>query len=319
LATDRKCGRKVNLSAVVVSFNSEKFLARNLKSLFQQTVAFKKVVVVDNASQDESHIILGSFPVLDKVLFAENIGYAAAANLGINRTDSDLVLVANADIVLAADFNRRVLEFFAGHPQAGMLSPLLMRFDRETVDSAGQACSLALYPRELGYNRRAARVSFSEREVFSVCGAATVFSRRALAKLKVGNEYYDEDFFMFWEDFDIGWRANLLGVKVFFTPLAVAYHFRSATLPQTKWSRFSLALARPARLRFHLVKNRYLTLIKNFRFWRSWRSLPFVLLKDLFWVGALTIRSPENIIALARSRNVFKRAWGKRKIIKDHE
>ncbi len=309
----------MDISAVVISFNSEKFLTRNLNSLFQQTVAFKKVMVVDNASQDGSHAILASFAGLDKVMLPENIGYAAAANLGIGRSDSDLVLVANVDIVLDADFNRRVLEFFTGHPQAGMLSPLLLRFDHETIDSAGQSCSLALYPRELGYNRQWARTSFSEREVFSVCGAATVFSRRALEKLKVGNEFYDEDFFMFWEDFDIGWRANLLGVKVFFTPLAVAYHFRSATLSKTKWSRFSLALSRPAHLRFHLVKNRYLTLIKNFRLRRSWRAVPFILLKDLFWVGALTIRSPKNIIALARSGSIFKRAWEKRKIIKEHE
>ena len=92
-----------------------------------------------------------------------------------------------------------------------------------------------------------------------------MFSRPALEKLKIDGEYYDEDFFMFWEDFDIGWRASLLGLKVFFVPGAVAYHFRSGTLAGTGWARFSLALARPAPLRFHLVKNRYLTLIKNFR------------------------------------------------------
>jgi len=133
----------------------------------------------------------------------------------------------------------------------------------------------------------------------------------ALEKLKVGDEFYDEDFFMFWEDFDIGWRANLMGLKVFFTPKAIAYHFRSGTLPRTRWSRVSLSLARPAFLRCHLVKNRYLTLIKNFRLARNGWALPFIFARDLLWVGALTIRSPKIIIALARSRAVFKRAWQK--------
>jgi GT2 family glycosyltransferase len=162
-------------------------------------------------------------------------------------------------------------------------------------------------------------MALAEREVFSVCGAATVFSRQALEKLKIGGEYYDEDFFMFWEDFDIGWRANLLGLKAFLVPGAIAYHFRSGTLARSGWSRFSLALARPASLRYHLLINRYLTLIKNFRPAREWWTLPFVLLKDLFWAGALTIRSPKTIIALARSGSLFKKAWKKRKLIKDHE
>jgi len=309
----------VDISAVVVSYDSARFLERNFHSLFRQTVAFKQVVVVDNASRDGSRAVMASFPGLEKILLSENVGYAAAANLGIGRTATELVLVANADIFLDPEFNRRVLEFFAARPQAGLLSPLILRFDGATIDSAGQACSWAMYPREIGYNLPVARAQLEESEVFSVCGAATVFSRQALEKLKIGSEYYDGDFFMFWEDFDIGWRANLLGLKIFFSPRAVAYHFRSGTLAKTGWSRFSLALARPAPLRFHLVKNRYLTLIKNFRLGRWWWTLPFALMKDLLWVGALTIRSPKIIIALARSAALFKRAWEKRKIIKDHE
>jgi GT2 family glycosyltransferase len=309
----------VNISAVVVSFNSDRFLERNFQSLFRQSVPFQRVIVVDNASRDGSRAAIAAFPELEKILLPENIGYASAANLGIQRCDSELVLVANADIFLHLEFNRRVLEFFSRQPQAGLLSPLVLRFDGETIDSAGQERSWALYPREIGYNRPVGRTALEEREVFSVCGAATVFSRQALEKLKIGGEYYDEDFFMFWEDFDIGWRANLLGLKVFFAPQAIAYHFRSGTLARSGWSRFSLALARPAALRFHLVKNRYLTLIKNFRLAHSWWTLPFVLTKDLFWIGALTIRSPKIIIALAHSAALFKRAWRKRKILKDHE
>ncbi len=309
----------MDISAVVVSFNSGKYLERNFHSLFRQSVPFRRVVVVDNASQDASRDVMAAFPGLDAVMLEENVGYAAAANLGIDRTESGLVLVANADIFLDDEFNRRVLEFFARRPQAGLLSPLILRFDRATIDSAGQERSLALYPREAGYGRPLAGAALAEREVFSVCGAATVFSRPALERLRIAGEYYDSDFFMFWEDFDIGWRARLLGLKAYFTPAAIAYHFRSATLPRSRWSRFSLALARPAPLRAHLLKNRYLTLIKNFRWRRDWARAPIALLKDLLWAGALTIRSPKIIIALVRSRRVFKNAWEKRKWIRDHE
>lgn len=309
----------MDISAVVVSFNSASFLERNFRSLAGQTVPFRKIVVIDNASQDDSQAMIAAFPGLHPLLLEKNTGYAAAANLGINCCESDLVLVANADIFLDVEFNRRALEFFARRPQAGLLSPLILRFDGKTIDSTGQERSLALYPRESGYGRPLARQVLTEKQVFSVCGAATVFSRPVLEKLKIGNEYYDEDFFMFWEDFDIGWRANLLGFRAYLDPNVVAYHFRSATLPDSRWSRFSLALARPTSLRYHLVKNRYLTLVKNFRLWRDGWSLPLIAARDLLWVGALTIRSPKIIIALARSRHVFKKAWQKRKWIKNHE
>ncbi len=309
----------MDISAVVVSFDSREFLKRNLRSLAEQTVPFRKIVVVDNASRDGSAEHIAACPGLDALLLEENLGYAAAANLGIDRTDSQLVLVANADVFLAPDFNFRALNFFRRCPQAGLLSPLLLRFDGVTVDSAGQERTRALYPREAGFGRPLAGMALREKEVFSVCGAATVFSRPALERLRIDGEYYDADFFMFWEDFDIGWRAGLLGLRAFLAPDVVAYHFRSATLPRSPWSRVSLALARPAGLRFHLVKNRYLTLIKNFRWKRDWAALPFVFLRDLLWVGALTFRSPKIIIALVRSRSVFRRAREKRKRIRAHE
>ena len=309
----------MDISAVVVSFNSAKFLTQNLESIFRQTIPFTQVIVVDNCSSDDSVSLITSFPAVEKIFSKTNCGYAAAANIGIRRTQSDLVLVANADIYLADDFNQEIVRFFMEHPQAFLLSPLILRFDRQTVDSAGQTYSLALHPREISYERKLASSHFREREVFSVCGAATVFSRKGLEELKLGDEYYDEDFFMFWEDFDIGWRANLFGLKAYFAPRALAYHFRSGTLKRTWLSRFSLSLSRPAPLRFHLLKNRYLSLIKNFRLARFWWTLPFIFLKDLFWVCALTITDPKIIIALIGSRDIFRRAFKKRSMIKKHE
>jgi GT2 family glycosyltransferase len=309
----------VDISAVVVSFNSQRFLKRNLDSLFRQTTPFTQIIVVDNGSSDGSASVLASFPGLETIFNDANRGYAAAANQGIRRARAELVLVANADIYLADEFNREILRFIACHPRASLVSPLILRFDRSTVDSAGQAYSLSLHPREIGFAQPLSGKFLRERELFSVCGAATVFSRTALEKLKVDDEYYDEDFFMFWEDFDLGWRANQLGLKAFLAPRALAYHYRSGTLEPTRASRFSLALARPAALRLHLIKNRYLTLIKNFRLSRYWWALPFIFVKDLLWVGALTIGAPKIIIALARSRASFARAFAKRSQLKKHE
>jgi GT2 family glycosyltransferase len=308
----------VNISVVIVSYNSKKFLEKNLLSLVRQTVKFKQIVVVDNHSADDSLQVIEAFKkYVDIIKLPYNSGYAKAANIGIKNTDSHLLLVANSDIILDENFNAMVLGKFRENKNIAMLSPLILRFDRRTVDSAGQDCSLALYPLEIGFNRNIDDVPIDEKPVFSVCGAATVFSRQALEQLKINDEYYDEDFFIFWEDFDIGWRAHLLGLKTLFYPKALVYHYRSGTLKQNFLSRFSLALARPAAIKYHLVKNRYLTLIKNFRFKQNINSIPFIFFKDFIWVSLLTFGSPKIIIPLMKSGKYIKKAFKKRKQVRE--
>jgi GT2 family glycosyltransferase len=313
----------LNISIVIISYNSARFLKDNLDSLIHQTVKFKHIVVVDNLSSDNSLEIINSYREagdVEVLALQENTGYAAAANTGIrlilSDPDSTLVLVANSDIILEPDFNARVLEKSEADPSIGMLSPLILRFDRNTVDSAGQECSRTLHPQEVGFNRPRSDVEIREKPVFSVCGAATVFSRKALELLQCDGQYYDEDFFMFWEDFDIGWRARHLGIKTLFYPPAVVYHYRSGTLKRNFLSRFSLALGRSSLIKYHLIKNRYLTLIKNFRFKQNFTTIPFVFLKDIIWVSLLTISSPKIIIPLMKSFKYIRRGLKKRNQLK---
>ncbi len=309
----------MDIAAVIVSYNSEKFLPANLASLRSQSRPFKQIIVIDNASDDRSPDLSAATPGVQAVRLQKNLGYPAAANLGIRLADTDLILVANSDTVFNPDFNQAVLDTFTRQPGLGLLSPLLLRPDRQTVDSAGQTYSPALHPREIGYNRPRQRLNLRAGETFSCCGAATVFSRPALERLRIGDEYYDEDFFLFWEDFDIGWRAQLLGIRVYFQPAAVLTHQRSGTLVKNRLARYSLALARPPDIQFHLVKNRYLTLIKNFRWRRFWWTIPFMLVRDAAWVGALTARSPGIIIRLMKAGPLFRLARRKRQVIRDHE
>jgi GT2 family glycosyltransferase len=185
----------LTISVVIVSYNSEKFLEENLQSLIRQTVKFTSIVVVDNHSADHSPQVIESFKdEIEFIALPSNCGYSRAANIGIDHIFSgagaDLILVANSDIILDENFNARVTGKFKEIPSLGMLSPLILRFDRKTVDSAGQACSRTLHPSEIGFNRPVDEVDTREKTVFSVCGAATVFSRGALERLKIHHEYY---------------------------------------------------------------------------------------------------------------------------------
>ncbi len=307
----------MDISIVIISYNSAGFLKDNIASLLRQTVPFKEIVVVDNNSQDNSLELLRQYNDIHLIALDRNSGYAAGANTGIRASTSSLVVVANADIILDDDFNRLVIDRFQSNREIALLSPLLLRFDKKTVDSAGQRLSAALYPQEVGYGQPLESLELKEGPVFSVCGAATVFSRSALDRLEMDGQYYDEDFFIFWEDLDIGWRAQNMGLLNYFYPQAIVYHFRSATLKRNFISRFSLALGRSPLVKYHLVKNRYLTLIKNFSFEKNWRSIPFALCKDIIWVSALTLSAPKIIIKLLFSGRYAGQAYRKRQMIKE--
>lgn len=309
----------MNISAVIINYNSEKFIKDNLNSLQKQTYKFKQIIVIDNNSYDSSLKIINKFDNIEKVLLNHNAGYAKAANIGIKKSNSDLILIANSDIILDSNFNYFVINKFEENKEISLLSPLILRFDKITIDSAGQTYSKSLYPTEIGYNKNINKVDVRQKKVFSVCGAATVFSKKSLEKLKIFNEYYDEDFFIFWEDFDIGWRANIYKLNSIFFPKAIVYHYRGGTLKKNILSRFSLSIGRSSEIKYHIIKNRYLTLIKNFRLKKFWWAIPFIFFKDILWVSILTLSSPKIIIKLIMSGKYLKNAIKKRKKIKEHE
>ena len=308
-----------SISVVIVNYNSERFLRANIESLLSQTERFHQIIFVDNNSSDRSVEILRRFTDITLIDLRENTGYPAALNRGIRECDSDLILAANSDIRLDKNFVRAISAGFENSPELDIASPLILRFGGDFIDSAGQEPSFALYPVETGFGSVYHPDNVSGGKIFSVCGAATVFRKASLERLKVDEEYYDESYFMFWEDFDIGWRANLYGMNAWLLPEAVVHHYRGGTLKHSFITRFSMALGRPGDIKYHLVKNRYLTLLKNFRWPSDWYRLPVMFLKDLVWVGMLTLSSPKIIIRLLRSGGQFKTALKRRKIIKNNE
>ena len=312
-------GSDHTISIVIVNYNGELLLKNCFESMLAQTIPFDEIILVDNASSDGSLETASRFSRIKQIPVSMNIGYTGGANLGIRHSTSSLVVVANSDIYLKESFNEAVITKYRAEPQLDIMSPLILRFDEKTVDSAGQVPSAALHPKERCYNRPRQNCRYSEGPVFSVCGAVTVFKRKALDRLAVSGEFYDEDFFMFWEDFDIGWRANLYGMNIQYNPKAVAFHFRSATLEKKRRLKLPLSLARPALSKYHLIKNRHLLLIKNFRWKRDWHHLPFIFCKDLLWLSILTLSAPKTIILLLKSGHFARTALKKRKLIKENE
>jgi GT2 family glycosyltransferase len=121
----------VDLSAVIVNWNSGSFLGRLLDSLEPLARELAAVQVMDNASEDSSFSIVQDRPWVCLHRFEQNRGFAAAANAGIRGAESEAILLLNPDIEVTADAVRGLLEELSSRPRTAIVCGALVGPDRE--------------------------------------------------------------------------------------------------------------------------------------------------------------------------------------------
>lgn len=222
-----------SVAVAIPSWNTFGFLSNCLRSLDGQGVA-AETMVVDNGSGD------GSVEYLERegvphVALPENVGFAAAVNLAVARTESAAVLVLNADTVLEPGCLAVLLDALEANPGLGGVQPRILQLEggsraSRTVGSAhlysaGQALTRDGRAFELGMGEEQGTWSAERREVFGVCGAACLLRRELFADL--GG--YDESYFAFYEDVDLNVRARAAGWRFEYVPEAIVWHVGNAS------------------------------------------------------------------------------------------
>ena len=301
---------------VIVSWNSRDYLERCLSSLRRLERPVQQIVVVDNASTDGTPGRLAEyFPKVELLVLPTNDGFCRANNLGIARTRAPFVLVLNPDTELEPGFLRRLLPAF-DDPGVGIACGKLLRFDRRTIDSAGQQLARSRQPLDRGYGKPDEGQYDRDESVFGACGAAALYRRAMLESIvDEGGRFFDETFFAFVEDLDLAWRARKLGWRTAYRFAAVGYHARGGTASGPRWKRRVAAmLGHSAEVRFHIVKNRYLTIMRNDSVAGYCANIPFIWARDLGTFALLLVTSPVVLLRLWRSRHVFAQARGKRRL-----
>lgn len=275
------------LAILVINFNHARFLPGCLASLETQSFRDFEVTVYDNRSTDGSREWLGRSRWVGRVVgLGANLGYAAAANIGIRQSRAPLVLILNPDVTLGESFVERLVGAAEARPAAGSFTGKLLRFGEgreRIIDSTGHL----LLRNRWALNRGEGEVDRGQydepAEVFGVCGAAALYRRAMLEDVKVGNEYFDETFFAYLDDVDLDWRARLRGWKAWYVPTAVAFHERGHK--GRPWTR------NPAVLRYTL-RNRYLMLLRNDRARDVVRDLPAVLAMEVLRFADYLLTQP---------------------------
>jgi GT2 family glycosyltransferase len=323
------------VSVVVVNWNGARFLKNCLDSILIQSYTDLEVLIIDNASEDHSvQIVREGYPQLRLIENSENKGYCQGCNQGINSSSGSYVLILNPDTILTPDFIKNLVSAMELDPRIGMASGKLLRFDQTTLDTTGQFLRWNLTPLERGYGEKDEGQFDTPGYCFSTCGAAAFYRRAMLEDIKIKGEYFDSSFFAYYEDLDLGWRAQLFGWKCYYTPRALAFHYRGGGLrgqlpvtpcssprvvdknPRTKnlLPRFSF-FNKPSFLQRHILKNRYLTLLKNLGVKDFFLIFPSLFLFDpLIWIY-LGLIQPGLLRILPELLRLLPETWEKRRII----
>ncbi|MFA6305606.1 MAG: glycosyltransferase family 2 protein [Candidatus Gracilibacteria bacterium] len=237
---------KPKISVIIVHYNTPHFLKTCLNAIFGQTYENIEVIFIDNNSPDKDGLefvkntysnnaeIRNNKPliVIDN---AENLGYAKAANQGIKlamKNDADFLVITNPDIIYTPEYFEKIIERIEKDPSIASITGKVYKYDfanqkpTNIIDTVGLFAYKNRRVIDDGQGVEDIGQFDEEQEVFGISGACPLYRKNALVDVKIGDEYLDENFFMYKEDVDLSWRFLLFGWKNLFYPKAIAYHGR---------------------------------------------------------------------------------------------
>jgi GT2 family glycosyltransferase len=308
------------VSVVIPNWNGKKFLPECIDSLIEQTFCDFEVILVDNGSTDGSAEFVeeryGEF--IRIIRNKENLGFTGGNNVGIRSARGKYIVLLNNDTVVEPTWLGELVKAIGPDPQVGMWASKVYSYhQRDRIEAVGE---LIYWD---GLNR--ARGQFEQdqgqyeelEEIFFPPGCGGMYRKKVFDEIGV----FDEDFFAYGDDAEIGIRARLAGWKCLYVPQAVLYHKNSGSTGQ--YSPFKA---------FYVERNRFWITIKYFPFPLLFLSIFFTFYRFCFQgYGVLTLRgaagkfagiySPLHLAAIllkayGSALRYLPRMWRKRKLLK---
>ncbi|PJF40756.1 MAG: glycosyltransferase family 2 protein [Chloroflexi bacterium] len=280
-------------SVVIPNWNGAKFLSDCLDSLARQSYSPLEVIVVDNASVDESvRLVKENYPHVILIELAENMGFTGACNVGIRAANGDFIALLNNDTEVDNEWVAALVDAFNRYPQAGIIASKMLLFDRrDTIHTTGDFFTVDGRAGNRGVWQRDEGQYQDEEFVFSACGGAAAYRKTMLDEIGL----LDDAFFFSAEDIDLAWRAQLAGWRCLYTPAAIVYHHLSATGGGVTAS-------------YYDGRNLIFVLVKNFPsdLWRKYGLLVLKAQLRLAWEALQAWRGRE---ARARLRGMLAGLW----------
>jgi len=291
------------VAVIIVNWNGEPFLGRCLSALQEQTVVPHDIILVDNASNDCSLDIVKRFHCVRLLSQTQNLGFARANNIAVQSLSPDVEWIAllNPDAFPEPHWLEELLLAARANNGYDILGSQLVVADNPSeLDGAGDAYHIS---GRVWRIRSGVKISSEVREIFSPCAAAALYSRSAW--VEVGG--FDEDYFCYLEDVDLGFRLRLAGHRCLYVPSSVAHHLGSGT---TGGQHSDFAA-------YHGHRNLMWTFVKNMPPPLFWLLLPLHLALNFGSVIWLMLRGQGRVVLRAK-RDALRglpSIWRKRQII----
>ncbi len=281
------------LSVIIPHYNGAHYLPPCFKALRAQTYPHVEIILVDNGSTDESlPLTRRDFPEVKIMGTGRNLGYAAI-NVAFQQAHGDIIAPLNNDTEVTPGWARALMAALQRHPEAGIAASKMLLFDRrDTLHSAGDGFGTDGIPINRGVWQIDEGQFDADTYIFGACGGAAAYRRTMLEKIG----FFDEDFFMYLEDVDLNWRAQLAGYRAIFVPQAVVYHHLSASGGGRIAS-------------YYTGRNTIFMLAKDLPgalFRRHWRAI----IKAQFNIALDALRAWRGEAARARLRGQLAGLWG---------
>jgi len=241
-----------------------------LESLFKQTYRDFEVILVDNASDDNSiDWVRQNFPEVKLILNQANLGFAKACNQGVSIAAGKYVAFLNFDTVVAQDWLVYLVKTVQESADIGACMPKLLLYDkkRALINSAGGVTHYLGVSWAGNYNQADKGEFEEEKEISFASGAAMLVKKEVIAKVGA----FDENFYMYCEDTDLSWRMRLAGYRVLFVPQSRVWHKYNFSKGKQK---------------FYLIeRNRLSMFLTNYK----WRTIVLLALPAVTFESAMLV------------------------------
>jgi len=271
--------REPLISIIVVNWNGIGFLDECFTSLEKQTWQNKEFILVDNGSTDGSRELLiqwaGRLPRAQTILLNTNTGFCKGNNIGFAQARGEWIALFNSDAVAQSNWLEELMRHADAAKRIGMLAgKILFQDPPDVIDKVGHL--IYWDGQNRGRGTMEADVGQYDRpeEILWPDACAAMYHRKIFEE--TGG--FDETFFAFGDDADLGMRARLLGWKAWYVPSAVVHHRHSA----------SFGAYSPLKVML-VERNRLLLAVKNFP-WRLLVQNPFWTVCRLWWNAYAILR-----------------------------
>lgn len=255
------------VSIIILNYNAGQLLHDCVESILKTNYPTYEVIVVDNASKDNSHTkCKEQFPTIVLIENTENLGYCEGNNVGIRQAKGDFIVIMNPDTLVEPDWLMQLMLAYEQNDEGLYQPKFLTTTDHKILMSTGNMIQLFGF----GYSRNKGQVDIGKFDKIEQIGYASGTCLFISTKIMRSLDMFDSFLFAYHDDLDLGWRAAMQGIKSYYIPKSMIYHPPEGF--SFKWSSYKYYL---------LERNRQYCLLTHYSHSTFFKMLPAFLLVEI--------------------------------------